>query len=134
MRRIGRFALTSVGMHRLIVFGLYVALLCALCAVSRLPVLNPLPSPSPAPVELPTRRPSPTPESTVRGRLDLNRVDAWMLTAIPGVGEATAERIIAYRGEHGGFCSVEELDNVPGIGQVRAAQIAPYVFVEEKNP
>lgn len=134
MRRLNIPALSGPGARRLTVLCAYACFLCALCLIARLPALNPTPSPSTAAVELPTRRPTPTPGPSARARLDLNHADAWMLTAIPGVGETTAERIVAYREEHGGFCSVEELDNVPGIGEARAAQIALYVFVEEKDP
>lgn len=112
----------------------YAACLCALLAFTRLPALN---APrqaqkSAAPVALPTIAPSPAARETQRGRLDLNAADAWMLTAIPGVGEQTAQRIVDYREEHGGFCSVEELVNVEGIGPKKAESIWPYVCIGEE--
>jgi competence protein ComEA len=38
------------------------------------------------------------------------------LDTLDGVGPATAEKIVAYRTEHGGFRSLDELAEVPGIG------------------
>ena len=48
--------------------------------------------------------------------IDINAADAAELTALPGVGPATAAAIVAYRDEHGPFASLEELLAVPGFG------------------
>ena len=61
--------------------------------------------------------------------LDLNRADASDLEALPGIGSTTAERIIAYRDEHGPFTSIDELKQVKGIGPALFAKIAPLVRV-----
>lgn len=47
----------------------------------------------------------------------LNQADVTALDTLPGVGPATAQRIIAWRDEHGPFGSVEDLLDVPGIGE-----------------
>jgi competence protein ComEA len=39
------------------------------------------------------------------------------------VGPVTAQKIIDYRQQHGGFSSVDELDAVPGIGPARMEQL-----------
>lgn len=49
------------------------------------------------------------------GLVDINTADAAKLCTLPGVGQARAESILAYRQEHGGFQSVEEIKQVSGI-------------------
>lgn len=48
--------------------------------------------------------------------IGINSAPAQDLTALTGIGSKTAERIITYRENSGGFKSLDELDNVPGIG------------------
>ncbi len=48
--------------------------------------------------------------------LDINTASAEEFVKVKGIGEKKAERIIAYRDEHGKFSSVDELKNVKGIG------------------
>ncbi|MCS5499150.1 ComEA family DNA-binding protein [Cnuibacter physcomitrellae] len=50
------------------------------------------------------------------GPVDLNRATAAELDELPRIGPATAQRIIDYREEHGPFTSVDDLLEVPGIG------------------
>ena len=54
-------------------------------------------------------------EETVRWPIDLNRADVQQLMQLPGIGEVKAAAILAYRAEHGAFRTVEELDEVRGI-------------------
>jgi competence protein ComEA len=61
--------------------------------------------------------------------LDLNQADATRLEDLPGVGPVTAAAIVAWRNEHGRFSTVEELQEVDGIGPKTYAQIAPHVRV-----
>lgn len=49
--------------------------------------------------------------------VDINTADAQQLQTLKGVGPALAERIIAYREEHGPFTCVEDLLQVSGIGE-----------------
>jgi competence protein ComEA len=54
-------------------------------------------------------------------KLNLNIATPEQLDQLDGVGPATAQKIVAYRQAHGGFRSVTELDQVPGIGEKKLA-------------
>ncbi|MGH2935145.1 MAG: ComEA family DNA-binding protein [Gaiellaceae bacterium] len=60
--------------------------------------------------------------------LDLNTATAQQLDALPGVGPATAQKIIDYRQAHGPFRAVDELEGVPGIGPSKLAQLKGLVI------
>jgi competence protein ComEA len=62
------------------------------------------------------------------GPLDLNTATVEQLDTLPGVGEVTAGRIVAYRSAHP-FTTVDELLEVPGIGQRRFDQLKDLVTV-----
>jgi competence protein ComEA len=51
------------------------------------------------------------------------------LCLLPGVGEAVAAEIIAYRNRRKGFSSVDELKKIKGLGEKRFPFIKPYVTV-----
>lgn len=55
--------------------------------------------------------------------LDVNTATAEELEQLDGIGPTTAAAIVAYREEHGGFASLDELDEVSGIGEARLASI-----------
>ena len=57
------------------------------------------------------------------GPVHLNSATLEQLDTLPGVGPVTAQKIIDYRLQHGGFGSVDELDAVPGIGPARLANL-----------
>ena len=61
---------------------------------------------------------------------DLNTASAEQLMRIDGIGEVTAGDIIAYRGEHGGFSSVDELLCVKGIGEKKLSVLSEHLYVE----
>lgn len=68
-------------------------------------------------------------ESGPAGPIDLNRATVPQLRELPGVGPVTADRIVAYRDEHGGFRTTEELMEVSGIGPRTFERLAPMVMV-----
>ena len=65
----------------------------------------------------PAVTPSATPSGDAQGRVNLNTADLAELCALPGIGDALAGRIIAYREEHGPFARPEDVMRVSGIGQ-----------------
>ena len=67
--------------------------------------------------------------STDDGLIPLNRADATQLQDLPGVGPVLAERIVAYRDANGPFQAVEDLLEVPGIGEAKLAAMRDLVTV-----
>ena len=62
------------------------------------------------------------------GRLvSLSSATVDELDELPGVGPITAQKIVDYRTEHGPFASVDDLDAVPGIGPTRIEQLRELV-------
>ena len=61
------------------------------------------------------------------GPISLSSATVEELDELPGVGPITAQKIVDYRAEHGPFGSVEDLDAVPGIGPTRIEQLRDLV-------
>ena len=85
---------------------------------------------------VPTRgKPAPTTSATAAapaassGPVNLNTATLEQLETLDGVGPATAQKIVDYREQHGGFKSVDELDQVSGIGEKRLAALRDHVGV-----
>jgi competence protein ComEA len=63
----------------------------------------------------------------VGGMVSLSSATLEELDELPGVGPVTAQKIVDYRTENGPFASVDDLDAVPGIGPTRIEQLRELV-------
>ena len=63
------------------------------------------------------------------GPINLNLATADQLDGLPGVGPVTAHRIVDWRTKHGRFSSVNQLREIPGIGERKFAQLKALVTV-----
>lgn len=66
-------------------------------------------------------------------RVNLNTATSEELTALPGIGDTIAARIVTYRKKNGSFTKVEELMNVKGIGEKTFLRLRPHLFVEPSS-
>jgi competence protein ComEA len=67
--------------------------------------------------------------ATAGNPLDLNRATAQELEELPGIGEVLAARIVDYREAHGAYTSVDDLTNVDGISPRLLEQLRPLITV-----
>jgi len=63
------------------------------------------------------------------GRVRINQATVAELETLPGVGPVLAQRILEFREEHGPFQTVEDLLDVPGIGEAKLASLRDLLIV-----
>lgn len=61
--------------------------------------------------------------------ININKADPWLLEALPGIGPATAKKIINYRFENGPFQSKKALMKVKGIGSATFEKLKDKITV-----
>ena len=61
--------------------------------------------------------------------ININTAGQAELMELPGIGESIANKIIAYREENGKFKTIEDIKNVPGIGDSKFANIKDMIKV-----
>jgi competence ComEA-like helix-hairpin-helix protein len=64
------------------------------------------------------------------GPLNINTASTAQFESLDGIGPVLARRLVEYREQHGSYSSVDELDNVSGIGPKRLAAIRARCFVD----
>jgi len=62
--------------------------------------------------------------------ININSASQRELTSLAGIGKLKAERIVAWREQHGGFKSIDELVKVSGIGKKTVANISNYITIQ----
>ena len=64
-------------------------------------------------------------------KIDINRAEAWLLAALPEIGETRAQAIIDYRNQNGAFRNINELLEVEGIGFATYEKIKHLITVAD---
>ncbi len=72
-----------------------------------------------------------TDESRLPQRINLNRADAWLLEALPGIGQSKAQAIIDYRNQSGPFRRIDDVLKVSGIGRSTLDSIKDLITLED---
>jgi competence protein ComEA len=79
--------------------------------------------------QTPPQAPPAAKEKAAAAPVNLNTATSTELATLPGVGAATATRILEYRQKSGGFKKIEELMNVRGIGEKTFLKLKPLITV-----
>lgn len=67
---------------------------------------------------------------SIEGKINLNKASINELMQIPGIGEVKALAIVEYRNKYGFFENIEELLYVPGIGDSLLEVLREQIYIE----
>ena len=62
-------------------------------------------------------------------KIDINQAEAWLLQALPGIGDTRAQAIIDHRNQNGPFRNIYELTKVKGLGTATYEKIKHLITV-----
>jgi comEA protein len=62
--------------------------------------------------------------------ININSASKEQLTLLPGIGDATAEKILAYRKEYGSFRKIEDIMKIKGIGTKKFEKFKAFITIE----
>lgn len=116
-----RFAARLVLLSFLLLYCLFVYLLCDQAASLYRPVFHTESIASGDPV----------PPPPLQGDIDLNTADQKTLETLPGIGEKLAQAMIDYRKEFQGFYYPEDVMYIHGIGEKKLEDIRPFITLSE---
>ena len=68
--------------------------------------------------------------NTTNKKININTANQTLLETIPGIGPSTALKIINYRKENGKFTKIEDIKNIPGIGDKKFENIKDYITIK----
>jgi len=103
------------------------------------PPVAPVSQPDPLPQSYPglfhgeDQEPEPDETLSVQFPINLNQATYGQLLFIPGIGDATAQRILQYREQLDGYTSLSQLLDIHGIGESTYLRITAYLHLDEEE-
>lgn len=86
---------------------------------------------APSPSTVPSQATQNT--TATSGKININTATLEQLVTLPGIGPALAQRILDHRTDFGAFSKIEELYDIPGIGEKKLAAIADLITLEDET-
>jgi competence protein ComEA len=68
---------------------------------------------------------------SISGKININTATLEQLDTLPGIGEITAQKIIDYRSVHGPFSNIEAIMDVDGIGEGTFEEIKNFISISD---